>query len=80
MISPDAAYRFIDKRSSRGHRPTIAPLFEVHVKRIVGAFAHRGTIIEIPLDFGKVVAADREAPICELEFERKAGPSTRLLR
>ncbi|TIR17089.1 MAG: CYTH domain-containing protein [Mesorhizobium sp.] len=29
--------------------------------------------VEVALDLGKVVAADREAPFCEIELEKKAG-------
>ncbi|MCG5482051.1 MAG: inorganic triphosphatase [Ensifer alkalisoli] len=56
-----------------GAGPELAPLFEVHVTR------HRWNVtageaqIEVCLDVGKVVAADREAPLCEIELERKAG-------
>lgn len=34
--------------------------------------------IEVALDLGKVVAADREARLCEIEFEKEAGSPTAL--
>lgn len=61
-----------------GTGPKLAPLFEVHVKRHRWNVTEGDTAIEVALDIGKVMAADREAPLCEIEFERKAGPATAL--
>ncbi|PSJ51377.1 inorganic triphosphatase [Pseudaminobacter soli (ex Li et al. 2025)] len=52
----------------------LAPLFEVHVKRHRWTVTEGDATVEVVLDIGKVVAADREAPLCEFEFESKAGP------
>lgn len=51
----------------------LAPVFEVHVKRHRWTVREADAVIEVALDLGKVLVADREAPICEIEFERKAG-------
>lgn len=56
----------------------LAPLFEVHVKRHRWNVMEGDATIEVALDLGKVVAADREAPLCEIEFEKKAGAPTAL--
>ncbi|MBX5010400.1 CYTH and CHAD domain-containing protein [Rhizobium lentis] len=61
-----------------GAGPKLAPVFEVHVKRHRWNVADGDATIEVALDLGKVVAADREAPLCEIEFERKAGSPTAL--
>ncbi|WP_348632853.1 MULTISPECIES: inorganic triphosphatase [unclassified Mesorhizobium] len=51
----------------------LAPLFEVHVKRHSWNVSDGDATIEVALDLGKVVAAGREAPLCEIELEKKAG-------
>ncbi|MDX8522494.1 CYTH and CHAD domain-containing protein [Mesorhizobium dulcispinae] len=56
-----------------GEAPKLAPLFEVHVKRHRWNVSDDDATIEVALDLGKVVAADREAPLCEIELEKKAG-------
>ncbi len=56
----------------------LAPLFEVHVKRHAWNVMDGDSTIEVALDLGKVVAADREAPLCEIELEKKAGSPTAL--
>jgi inorganic triphosphatase YgiF len=56
-----------------GTGPKLAPLFEVHVKRHRWNVVDGDATVEVALDIGKVVAADREAPLCEIELERKAG-------
>ena len=58
--------------------PKLAPLFEVHVKRHTWNVMDGDATIEVALDLGKVVAADREAPFCEIELEKKAGSPTAL--
>ncbi|MEP9374943.1 CYTH domain-containing protein [Mesorhizobium sp. KR1-2] len=50
-------------------------LFEVHIKRHRWNVTEGDAIVEVALDLGRVVAADRDAPLCEIEFESKAGPS-----
>ncbi|MET2831224.1 CYTH and CHAD domain-containing protein [Mesorhizobium shangrilense] len=61
-----------------GAGPKLAPLFEVHVKRHRWNVIDGDATIEVALDLGKVVAADREAPLCEIELETKAGSPTAL--
>lgn len=61
-----------------GVGPKLAPLFEVHVKRHRWNVMDGDATIEVALDLGKVVAADREAPLCEIELEKKAGSPTAL--
>jgi len=56
-----------------GAGPELVPLFEVHVTRHRWNVTASEAQIEVCLDIGKVVAADREAPLCEIELERKAG-------
>ncbi|BCH12845.1 inorganic triphosphatase (plasmid) [Mesorhizobium sp. 131-3-5] len=61
-----------------GAGPSLAPVFEVHVKRYSWNVMDGDATIEVALDLGKVVAADREAPLCEIELEKKAGSPTAL--
>ncbi|WP_192258578.1 CYTH and CHAD domain-containing protein [Mesorhizobium caraganae] len=61
-----------------GAGPKLAPLFEVHVRRHRWNVMDGDVTIEVALDLGKVVAADREAPLCEIELEKKAGSPTAL--
>lgn len=61
-----------------GTGPHLAPVFEVHVKRHHWNFSHGDAAIEVALDLGKVIAADREAPFCEIALHQKAGPRTAL--
>lgn len=56
----------------------LAPVFEIHVKRHRWNVTEGESTIEVAVDVGKVVAADREAPLCEIELERKAGPPAAL--
>ncbi|TPI13107.1 inorganic triphosphatase [Mesorhizobium sp. B4-1-3] len=56
----------------------LSPLFEVHVKRHRWNVTDGDATIEVALDLGKVVSADREAPVCEIELETKAGSPTAL--
>lgn len=51
----------------------LMPLFEVHIKRHHWNLADGDAMIDVALDLGKILTADREAPICEIEFEMKAG-------
>lgn len=39
-----------------------------------------GTLIEIAFDLGNIIAGDKRAPICEVEFELKSGKTHDLLR
>ncbi|ASY71188.1 inorganic triphosphatase [Sinorhizobium fredii] len=52
---------------------SLRPVFEIHVKRHRWNVTEGDATIEVALDIGKVVAADREARLCEIELESKAG-------
>lgn len=52
----------------------LAPVFTTHVERVVRLIQVGDAIIETALDRGELSAADRRAPVCELELELKAGP------
>jgi inorganic triphosphatase YgiF len=54
---------------------TLAPVFETDVRRTHRIARVRGATIEIALDEGEIVAAGRREPVCEIEFELKAGSS-----
>lgn len=51
----------------------VAPMFEVIVERRTWLVPQDGALIELVLDRGVVRAAEREAPICEIELELKSG-------
>ncbi|MBB5700736.1 inorganic triphosphatase YgiF [Ochrobactrum daejeonense] len=61
-----------------GVGPGLAPLFEVHVKRHRWNVTEGDSTVEVVLDVGRVVAADRETPFCEVELEMKAGSAMAL--
>ncbi|ADG08687.1 inorganic triphosphatase [Caulobacter segnis] len=52
----------------------LAPVFTTHVERVVRLVQIDEAVIETALDRGELSAADRRAPVCELELELKAGP------
>ena len=53
--------------------PALSLVFETDVQRqVIGAKAGRSTV-EIAFDRGRVAAGERHTPLCELEFELKAG-------
>jgi inorganic triphosphatase YgiF len=52
----------------------LAPVFTTHVERVVRLIRVGEATIETALDRGELSAADRRAPVCELELELKAGP------
>lgn len=51
----------------------LAPVFVVNIERRAWDINEDGAIIELVLDRGQVVAADRRSPICEAELELKSG-------
>jgi triphosphatase len=59
------------------NRP-LAPVFTTHVERVVRLIQVGEATIETALDRGELSAADRRAPVCELELELKAGPPSAL--
>ncbi|MET3666566.1 inorganic triphosphatase [Caulobacter sp. 1776] len=52
---------------------TLAPVFTTRVERIVRLVQIGEAVIEAALDRGELSAADRRAPVCELELELKSG-------
>lgn len=52
----------------------LAPCFVTRFERTSWLVRRRdGSVVEVALDIGQIVTGDKEAPICELEFELKAG-------
>ncbi|MCY7305683.1 MAG: CHAD domain-containing protein [Rhodoferax sp.] len=52
----------------------LRPCFETQFTRTVWTVRRRdGSTVEVALDIGEVVAGDKRAPLCELEFELIAG-------
>jgi inorganic triphosphatase YgiF len=52
----------------------LTPIFSTTFERTSWTVRRRdGSVIEVALDIGLVVAGDKRAPICELELELKAG-------
>lgn len=52
----------------------LAPCFVTSFERTSWLVRRRdGSVVEVALDIGQIVAGDKHAPICELEFELKAG-------
>jgi inorganic triphosphatase YgiF len=56
-----------------GNGDDLARVFELYVDRHLWNVMEGDATIEVALDLGKVVAADREAPLSEIELERKTG-------
>lgn len=59
---------------------TIEPAFAVEVGRRSWLLSEGSDRIEMALDQGMVRAGERQAPICEIELERKAGEAAALFR
>lgn len=52
----------------------LVPCFVTRFERTSWLVRKRdGSVVEVALDIGQIVAGDKHAPICELEFELKAG-------
>lgn len=57
----------------------LTPVFETNFRRTSWLLRRRdGSVVEVALDIGEIVAGDRCSPLCELELELKAGPVTAL--
>ena len=57
----------------------LKPVFETNFERHTWLLRRRdGSVVEVALDIGEVVAGERRSPLCELELELKAGPATAL--
>ena len=58
---------------------TLAPCFVTRFERTLWLVRRRdGSVVEVALDIGQVEANGKQAPICELELELKAGDATAL--
>lgn len=57
----------------------LAPAFETNFERTSWLLRRRdGSVVEVALDIGQIVAGAHHSAICELELELKAGPVTAL--
>lgn len=56
----------------------LAPLFEIHVERRAWSIREDAAIIDVVIDRGMAVTADRQSPFCEMELELKGGDATAL--
>lgn len=53
---------------------SLVPSFTTSFERTIWLVRRRdGSMVEVALDIGHIVAGDKTTPICELEFELKAG-------
>jgi hypothetical protein len=60
---------------------SLAPCFVTRFERTFWLLRQRdGSVVELALDIGQVEANGRQAPICELELELKAGPPAALFK
>lgn len=54
---------------------TLQPMFATHFERTLWTVRRPGgSVVEVALDLGEVIAAGQRAPLAELELELKAGP------
>ena len=57
----------------------LRPIFETNFERSVWLVRRRdGSVVEVALDIGQILAGERSTPLCELELELKAGTPTAL--
>lgn len=53
---------------------SLVPSFTTRFERTIWLVRRRdGSVVEVALDIGHIVAGDKTTPICEMEFELKAG-------
>ncbi|GAA3569086.1 CYTH domain-containing protein [Marinobacter xestospongiae] len=57
----------------------LEPVFETNFERRIVMLEEGDTVIECAFDLGRVIAGDQSRPLCEVEFELKAGDERRLL-
>ena len=53
--------------------PPLTLVFETDLRRSTQIVAGDDGTVEIALDLGHLIAGDRYQPLCEIEFELKAG-------
>lgn len=75
LLPDDAPKREVAKLASAG----LTCRFTSEVSRRTRLVEAQGASIELALDQGRIVAGEREAPVCELEFELKSGDAGGLL-
>lgn len=56
-----------------GPRQPLVERFRTEVLRRAATVMHRGSQVEIAFDEGRILAGEREQPVCEIEFELKSG-------
>ncbi|PJG83315.1 inorganic triphosphatase [Caviibacterium pharyngocola] len=59
---------------------SLQAIFSTDFQRRLWLVEQGGTVIEVALDQGEIVAGEKREPICEVEFELKQGKITDLLR
>jgi inorganic triphosphatase YgiF len=59
--------------------PALRPWFRTRFRRTAWLVEHDAAQVEVALDEGELIAGRRRAPLCELEFELKAGSPAALL-
>lgn len=63
--------RLLTAENVRRH---LAPQFVTDVKRATWPLKLNGTLVELAVDVGEIKSAKGRLPVCEAEFELKAGP------
>ncbi len=63
-----------------GDAPVLGPVFETDMRRTRRIVRMGATRIELALDEGRILAAGRSLPLCELELEWLSGPLDGLYR
>jgi len=59
--------------ASLDEAPALLPRFETDVQRLARKVEHGGSLVEVALDRGKVLAGGAETALCEIEFELIEG-------
>ena len=54
-------------------------IFETNFKRQTWHIEHQGSVVEVALDLGEIIAGDLREPICELELELLSGQASSIL-
>lgn len=67
-------------RAVLGDAPVLGPVFETDMRRTRRIVRVGATRIELALDEGRILAAGRSQPLCELELEWLSGPLDGLFR
>ena len=67
------AARSLTRALKHANEPALLEMFEVRARRSTCVVKTAGSEIEIALDEGEIEAQGRSVPICEVEFECKAG-------